>query len=156
MDFLSDPAATEPPLTKAGQAALRDHVLAGLADFEDLPIPPDAQFTRALWLVLICRWGAQTRAVIPIDNRLDRPEPDAITGWCDLLAGFLDHPIDDETALIVLRRPEPADISDADEYICRVMCEAAAGRAAMPWDFYVAGPGSVRQLTERATVPLRP
>ena len=58
------------------------------------------------------------------------------------------HPTDDETALIVLRRPGPATISDADTYIFRVMREAAADRETTPWAFYVTGPDGVQQVTD--------
>jgi hypothetical protein len=147
MDTLSNPMGTEPepPLTEAGQAALRDYVLRRLGT---MPFQPGALISRSLWLILICQWGVQTRATLPIDDELGRPEPDNIAGWCDLLARFIDHPMDDETALVALRRPGPAKISDADRYIFRVMCEAAAGRQTMPWAFYVTGLDGVQELTE--------
>ena len=84
-----------------------------------------------------------------------RAEPDDIARWCDLLAHFMDHPRDDETALVVLRRPESAKISDADKYIFRVMCEAAVGLQTMPWACYVITPDGVQQVTEHnADLPL--
>jgi hypothetical protein len=60
----------------------------------------------------------------------------------------MDHPRDDETALVVLRRPESEKISDADKYIFRVMCEATVGLQTMPWAFYVNTPDGVKQVTE--------
>ena len=37
-----------------------------------------------------------------------------IASWCDLLAHFMEHPRREETALVVLRRPGPAEISAAN------------------------------------------
>ena len=118
MDTLSNPVATEPeppltepeppltepepPLTEAGQAALRDDLLSQLGTE---PFPPGALISRSLWLILICQWGFRNPVVLPVDDRLDLPEPDDIARWCDLLAHFMDHPRDGETALVVLRRP---------------------------------------------------
>jgi hypothetical protein len=135
----------EPPLTEAGQAALQDELLRRLGT---MPFPPGALISRSLWLILICPWGFRNPAVLPVDDRLDLPEPDDIARWCDVLAHFMDHPRDDETALVVLRRPGAAKISDADKYIFRVMCEATAGLQTMPWAFYATGPDGVQQVTE--------
>jgi hypothetical protein len=147
MDTLSDPVATEPepPLTEAGQAALRDDVLSQLGTE---PFPPGARISRSLWLILICPWGFRNPVVLPVDDRLDLPEPDEIVSLCDLLAHFMEHPMRDVTALVVLRRPGPAEISDADKYIFRVMCEAAARLQIMPWVFYVTTPDGVQQVME--------
>jgi hypothetical protein len=51
--------------------------------------------------------------------------------------------------MIVLRRPGPAEISEADAYIFRLVRQAAIGRETAPWAFYVAGPDRVRKVTER-------
>jgi len=149
MDTLSYLIATEPepPLTEAGQAALRDDVLSRLGTG---PFPPGARISRILWLILICRRGFRNPVILPVDDRLDLPEPDDIARWCDLLAHFMDHPRDDETALVVLQRPGSAKISDADKYIFRVMCEAVVGLQAMPWAFYVTTPDGVQQVTDTA------
>jgi hypothetical protein len=48
---------------------------------------------------------------------------------------------------VVLRRPEPTEISMADAYIFRLVREAAAGRETADWAFYVAGPGGVLEVT---------
>ena len=58
-----------------------------------------------LWLILICPWGFRNPVILPVDDRLDLPEPDAIAGWCDLLAHFMERPMRDVTALVVLQRP---------------------------------------------------
>ena len=147
MDTLSNSMATEPepPLTEAGQVALRDEVLAHLGT---LPFPAGALISRSLWLIFICSWGVQTRAIIPVDDKLDLPEPDNIAGLCDLVAQCMERPMHDETALVVLRRPGPTEISEADQYIFRAMCEAAAGCKTVPWVFYVTGPGGAQEVTE--------
>src|SRR5260370_28154735 len=62
----------------------------------------------------------------------------------------MEHPMRDERALVVLRRPGSAEISDADKYVFRVMCEAAAGRKTAPCAFYVTGPERVQEVTETA------
>jgi hypothetical protein len=46
---------------------------------------------------------------------------------------------DDEKAMIVLRRPGPAEISEADAYIFRLVRQAAIGRETAPWTFHVVG-----------------
>ncbi len=148
MDILRRTPATppEPPLTESGQAALRDEVLHRLAS---LPFPPGALIQRSLWLITIGPWGSWTRAVIPVDGNHDQPEPGAIAGWCDLIAMFMERgPLldDDKTALIVLRRPGTASVSDADERIFRVPCAAAACRDTVPWAFYVATPHRTHEL----------
>jgi hypothetical protein len=140
MDTLSRTPANPPelPLTESEQAALCDDLLHELAG---LPLPRGALIKRSLWLITIGPWGSWTHAVIPVDGNLDRPEPGAIAGWCDLIATFMEHgPLfdDAETALVVLRRPGTASLSDADEYIFRVLCEAVARRGTAPWAFYVA------------------
>ena len=48
----------------------------------------------------------------------------------------------------MLQRPGPAQISNADKYIYRVMYEAAADLQTAPWAFYVTGPDGVQQVTE--------
>jgi hypothetical protein len=85
MDTLSYLVATEPepPLTEAGQAALRDDVLSRLGTG---PFPPGARISRILWLILICRRGFRNPVILPVDHRLDLPEPDDIARWRDLLA----------------------------------------------------------------------
>jgi hypothetical protein len=83
-DCTEIPATPPPvPLTESGQISLADEVLQRLAG---LPIPPGALYTRAAWVIMISPWGVMTRAVLPIDNRRDRPELAAIAGLCDLIA----------------------------------------------------------------------
>jgi hypothetical protein len=145
MDTFSDPAVTEPevPLTEAGQAALRDELLA---QYATLPTHPDAPYSRGLWLDFICQWGFQSRAVFPVDNRLDRGDPDNIASLADLLAFFMSHPMGGDQALVVLTRPGPADITDGDEYICRALSEAATRYETVPWAFYVVTTGWVQEV----------
>lgn len=51
--------------------------------------------------------------------------------------------------MIVLRRPGPAEISEADAYIFRLVRQAAIGRETAPWTFHVVGPDGIREVTER-------
>jgi hypothetical protein len=154
MDTLSDTVITqpEPLLTEADQAALHDEVLRCLGT---LPFQPGAPISRSLWLIFISRWGLQTRAAVPVDDELDLPDRVNIAGLCDLVAGFLEHATADETALVVLRRPGTAGISQADEYIFRVLCDAAAHRDTAPWAFYVAAPDGIWELTGARTLSCR-
>jgi hypothetical protein len=55
---------------------------------------------------------------------------------------------DDEKAMIVLRRPGPAEISEADAYIFRLVRQAAIGRETAPWTFHVVGPDGIREVPE--------
>lgn len=55
----------------------------------------------------------------------------------------------DEKAMIVLRRPGPAELSEADAYIFRLVQQAAIGRETAPWAFHVVGPDGIREVTER-------
>lgn len=148
MDTFSPYASAdlEPRLSASGQAELRDAVLRQHAT---LPFDPGAAFTRILWLLFLCSEGIQTRAVLPVDNRLDLPDSDNIAGLCDLLANFLEHPMGGETALVILHRPGTTGISDADKYIFRILSEAAASRDTSPWTFYVTGPDGVHKLPGR-------
>jgi hypothetical protein len=50
--------------------------------------------------------------------------------------------------MIVLRRPGPAKISEADGYIFRLMRQAVASRETAPWAFYLVGPDGMREVTE--------
>jgi hypothetical protein len=149
MDTSIPPASTylEPPLTDSGQAALRDEVLRHLAM---LPFRPGAPISRSLWLMFLCRWGIRTHAVMPVDDKLDMPDPDDIAGLCDLVALCMEHPMPGERALVALRRPGTAGICDADEYIFRVMSEAVANRATVPWAFYVTGPDGVHEVSAKS------
>jgi hypothetical protein len=147
--FTGMPATTPPlPLTESGQVSLADEVLHQLAG---LPFPPGTLFTRVAWLIMIGPWGCRTRAVLPIDDRRGRPEPAAIAGLCDLIAMLMKRsPLvrDDEPALVVLHRPGIARVSDADRYILRVLCGAAARRDTICWTFSVATPHGVNPLGE--------
>jgi hypothetical protein len=146
MDDLSHPAFAEPEpsLTESGQAALRNEALRRLGT---LPFPPGARFSRSLWLMFLSPRGIQSRATLPVDNRFDLPEQENIEGLCDLLASLMEHSADAERAVVALRRPGTAEISQADKYIFRVLSEAAASRETVPWTFHVTAPDNVRQVT---------
>ena len=91
--------------------------------------------------------------VLPIDNRRHRPEPVAIADLCDFIALLIDRSglaSDDDMALVVLRRPGPARVSDADRYIFRLLCEAAARRDTIRWAFYVVTPPGIQKLERQA------
>ena len=150
-DFTETPATPPPvPLTESGQISLADEVLQCLAG---LPIPPGALYTRAAWVIMISPWGAMTRAVLPIDNHRGRPESAAIAGLCDCIAMLIARSglaRDDERALVVLRRPGTARVSDADRCIFGLLCEAAARRDTIRWTFYVVTPPGVKKLGRQA------
>jgi len=105
MGTLSDISDTsyELPLSEADQTALRPVLLHDLAA---LPFEPGALISRTLWVIFIGRWGVWTHATLPVDNRLDMPDKENITGLCDLVGGLIRPPLchDDEKAMIVLRR----------------------------------------------------
>ena len=63
----------------------------------------------------------------------DMPDKENITGLCDLVGSLIRPPLchDDEKAMIVLRRPGSAKISEADGYIFRLVRQAA-DRAGKP------------------------
>jgi hypothetical protein len=143
-------ARPEAPLTESGQAALADEVLRLLASE---PFPPGALFTRVAWLIMISPRGVRTRATLPIDGRRDRPEPAELASLCDLIAMLMARsPLvsDDETALVVLRRPGTDRVSAADRYIFRVLRGAAARRDTIRWTFCVATPHGVQKLGSRS------
>jgi hypothetical protein len=147
MDTLSNPSDTdyEPPLGEADQIALR---LAVLRDLGSLPFRPGALFSRNLWVIFIDEGGVWTRAVLPVDNSPDMPDEETITGLCHLVGSLIRPPgcHGGEKAMVVLRRPGPAEISAADAYIFRLVREAAAGQQTAPWAFYVVGPDGVGEL----------
>ncbi len=81
------------------------------------------------------------------------PDRGNITGLCDLICNLISSPLchDDEKAMIVLRRPGPVQITEADAYIFRMVRQACAGQQAAPWAFHVVGPGGTREITEHYT-----
>lgn len=132
------------PLTGSELAAARQNVAGHLGTH---PFLPGAPSSRSLWVVFIGEWGIWTHAMLPIDDRLDLPDRAHIARLSEI-AGLCLAPAkchDNEEALVVLRRPGPAVISEADAYIFRLVCEAAAGRDTAPWTFYVTGPDGARQ-----------
>jgi hypothetical protein len=147
MDTLSNLTGTEYglPFSEATQIALRPVILR---DLGALPFPPGALISRSLWVVFIGEWGIWTRAVLPVDDSLGMPDQEDITRSCDLVGSLIRPPgcHDDEKALVVLRRPAPPEISEADAYIFRLVCDAVAGRETAPWAFYVVGPDGTREL----------
>ena len=137
----------ELPLSEADQTALRP---ALLHDLGALPFRPGALMSRSLWVIFIGKWGVWTHATLPVDDRLDMPDKENISGLCDLVGSLIRPPLchDDEQAMIVLRRPGSARISEADGYIFRLVRQAVAGRETVPWAFYLVGPDGIREVTE--------
>ena len=122
-----------------------------LRDLGAMPFEPGALISRSLWVILIGEWGVWTRAVLPVDDRLDMPDQENITGLCDLVGSLIRPPLchDDEKAIIALRRPGSAEISEADAYIFRLVRQAVIGRETAPWTFHVVGPDGIPEVTER-------
>jgi hypothetical protein len=147
MNTLSNTSDTyyELPLSEADQVALRPAVLR---DLGSLPFPPGAPISRSLWVVFIGIGGIWTRAALPVDDSLDMPDEEVITGLCHLVGSLICPPgcHDDEKAMVVLRRPGPPEISEADAYIFRLVRDAAADQETAPWAFYVVGPDGVCEL----------
>ncbi len=50
--------------------------------------------------------------------------------------------------MIVLRRPGPAEISEADACIFSLVRQAVVGRETAPWTFHVVGPDGTQEVTE--------
>jgi hypothetical protein len=151
MDTLSSISVTDYklPLSEADQSALRP---AMLHDLGTLPFEPGALISRSLWVIFIGEWGIWTHATLPVDDRLDIPDRENIAGLCDLIGSLIRPPLchDDEKAIIALRRPGPAKISEADAYIFHLVRRAAMGRETAPWSFYVVGPYGIQEVTEEA------
>jgi hypothetical protein len=147
MDTLGNPSDTDYdlPLSEAGQVALRPVMLR---DLGALPFPPGALISRSLWVIFIGEWGIWTHAVLPVDDSLDMPDEESIARLCHLVGSLIEPPgcHDDEKAMVVLRRPAPPEISEADAHIFGLVRDAAAGRETAPWAFYVVGPDGVREL----------
>jgi len=136
------------PLSEADQSALSPALLRELGS---MPFSPDALISRSLWVIFIGAWGVWTHAVLPVDDRLDMPDQETITGLCDLAGRLVGPPgcHSDEKAMIVLRRPGPPEISEADTAIFRLVRQGMADRETVPWRFYAVGPDGVREVTER-------
>jgi len=85
MNTLSNASNTsyEIPLSEADQIALRP---ALLHDLGAMPFEPGALISRSLWLIFIGECGVWTHAVLPVDDRIDMPDQENITGLCDLVA----------------------------------------------------------------------
>ena len=70
---------------------------------------------------------------------------------CDLISSLIRPPLcHDEKAMIVLRRPGPAETSEADAHIFRLMRQAAVGRETAPWTFHVVAPDGMQEMTDQA------
>lgn len=76
------------PLSEAEQIALRPALLRELGA---MPFGPEDLITRSLWVDFIGTWGVWTHAVLPVDNRLDLPDMEDITGLCDLVGSLIDN-----------------------------------------------------------------
>lgn len=142
------------PLTEDGLAAARREVAWSLGD---LPFFPGAA-SRSLWVVFLGAAGVWTHAVLPVDDRLDKPDPEHITRLSMIVGMALEFPLfrSSEEALVVLRRPAPAAISEADAYVFRLVCEATASRRTAPWRFYVTGPDGARECFKQMASPRTP
>jgi hypothetical protein len=153
MDTLSDPSDTsyELPLSETDQTTLRP---ALLHDLGALPFMPGALISRSLWVIFIGKSGVWIHATLPVDDRLDMPDEENISGLCDLVGSLIRPPLchDDEQAMIVLRRPGSAKISEADEYIFRLVRQAVVGREAVPWAFYMVAPDGIVEMTDDASL----
>jgi hypothetical protein len=155
MDTYSDIPDTsyEIPMSEAEQVALRP---ALLRDLGAMPFGPDAKITRSLWVMFIGEWGVWTHAILPVDNRLDMPDAENIAWLCDLTGSLICPSLchEGEQAMVVLRRPGPPGISEADAHIFRLVREAVAGQAATgagtaAWTFHVVGPDGMQEVTGR-------
>lgn len=136
--------------TRSGCLLTEEELAAARADVPrrlgTLPFLPGAA-SRSLWVVFLGQAGVWTHAVLPVDDRLDKPDPDHIARLCTMVGLGLTYPLSytNEEALVVLRRPASAAITEADAYIFRLVCEAAAARETAPWRFYVTGPDGARE-----------
>ena len=135
------------PLSEADQTALRS---ALLHDLGTLPFIPGALVSRSLWIIFIGREGAWTHATLPVEDSPGIAGEEGIAALCDLVGSLVRPPVchEDEKAMIVLRRPGSAEISEADACIFRLVRRACAGRKTAPWAFYVVGASGVREVTE--------
>jgi hypothetical protein len=89
-----------------------------------LPFQSGAKISRSLWVLFIGEWGVWPHAVLPVDDSLGIPDDEEdITGLCDLVGSFIGPSAchENEKAMVVLRRPEPTEISMADAYIFRLV-----------------------------------
>ena len=151
MNTLSNPSDTnyELPLSETDQTALRP---ALLHDLGALPFKPGALISRSLWVIFIGKWGVWTHATLPVDDGSDMPDKENITELCDLIGSLIRPPLchDDEKAMIVLRRPGSATISQADGHIFRLVRQAAVDRETAPWAFYLVGSDGIREVTDES------
>jgi hypothetical protein len=156
MDTFSDTPTSSRrfPLIEADQTALRS---ALLHDLGALPFSPGALVSRSLWIIFIGHEGAWTHATLPVEYSLVMADKEGMAGLCDLVSSLIRPPAchADEKAMIVLRRPGSAVISEADTYIFRLVRRACAGRKTAPWAFYVVGPGGIREVTESEILQAR-
>ena len=153
MRTLSDSTDTRGSLrlAEADLDATRHEVAWSLGD---LPFFPGAA-SRSLWVVFIGAAGVWTHAVLPVDDRLDKPDSEHITRLSKIVGLSLEFPLfrSSEEALVVLRRPAPAAISEADAYVFRLLCEATAPGQTAPWRFYVTGPDGARECSSLGFAP---
>jgi hypothetical protein len=104
MKTLSDSTGTRGalPLTEADLAAARHDVPRRLGA---LPFPPGVA-SRSLWVLFLGEAGVWTHAVLPVDSRLDKPDPEHISqrsGRLRLQGGVRGGDGPGDRALAVLR-----------------------------------------------------
>ncbi|MGH3165914.1 MAG: hypothetical protein ACRDN0_08465 [Trebonia sp.] len=134
------------PNTSAMVVAMRNDIPYELGQ---LPFQEGALITRSIWVTYVGELGPWTHAVMPVDNQIGMPDPKDIASLSGLVANAVNpvyyRTVEDE-ALVVLRRPGPRAVSDADRHIFRLIREAIAERDPVPWSFHVATPNGAQEL----------
>ena len=54
--------------------------------------------------------------------------------------------------MVVLRRPGPREVNDADKHIYRLIREAAPGLDTTPWSFHIATPDGASELMHNGEI----
>lgn len=114
-----------------------------------LPFQEGALFTRSIWVIYVGELGPWTHATMPVDNQIGMPDPTNIAGLVTLVAHAVNPTrgrIPGDEALVVLRRPGPRAVSDADWHIFRLIHEAISKREPVRWSFHVATPNGAQEL----------
>jgi hypothetical protein len=112
----------------------------------DLLLGDDARQLRSVVLLLLDGDGRQLPVVVPIDDVPERPDPLIVGNVCWIIAEALKQ-YPGGSAVVVLTRPEPGPVNDADRYSARTIYRSAREHGAPIRLLCLASPTGVVRLS---------
>jgi hypothetical protein len=112
----------------------------------DLLLDEHARQLRSVVLLFLDRDGRQLPVVVPIDDVPERPDPLVVDNLCWIITEAL-RQYPGGSAVVVVTRPEAAQVSDADRCWARTISRAAREHGAPVRMLCLATPSGVVRLT---------